>query len=481
MNQIVPFSPSGTALANSIPPIREVRTKLKLPTYHADQARAFWKFHGHRYKLLRCGRRWGKTDMGKVWIADALARGWPCAWYAPQHKVWSEAYSELADVVMPILGPGSSKGGAVMRGISGGRVDFWTLENTIAGRGRHYKRVVVDEGAFTKNGDNRTDGSMMTMFEKVIKPTLFDLGGELLVMSNSAGKVSDNFLYQISPADDGGDPGGAKYHFIEYHAPTHMNPLLPKREAGESIISWLARREAELDSLKTDNDPLVFEQEYRAEFVDWSGVAFFSPDKWLVGDKPVAYPLHCDQVFATIDTAVKTGYEHDGTAVIYWARDMTHPLWKLTILDWDIQKIEGGSLISWLPGVFIQLENFAKQLNARSGSLGAWIEDKGSGTVLLQQARNKGFKAHPIDTALTSMGKDERALNASPHHYLGKIKISDLAFNKVTTYNRRTLNHFTEQVKSFRMADPDADKREDDLLDCYCYGITIALGNREGF
>ena len=342
-----------------------------------------------------------------------------------------------------------------MRGINGGRVDFWTLENTIAGRGRFYKRVVVDEAAFTKNGDNRTDGTMMTMFEKVIKPTLFDLGGEILVMSNSAGKVSENFLYQISP--QGGD-GKGQYHFVEHHAPTFLNPILPKREAGESIFDWMARRKAELESLKTDNDPLVYAQEHLAEFVDWSGVAFFSPDKWMVLERPVAYPLHCDVVFATIDTAIKTGYEHDGTAVIYWALDKTNPLWRLTVLDWDIQKIEGGSLSVWLPGVYTQLEVFAKQCCARGGAFGAWIEDKGSGTVLLQQAKNRGWKAFPIDTALTGMGKDERALNASPHHYLGRIKISEIAYNKVTTYNRQTQNHFTEQVKSFRMADKDADK-----------------------
>jgi hypothetical protein len=106
---------------------------------------------------------------------------------------------------------------------------------------------------------------------------------------------------------------------------------------------------------------------------------------------------------------------------------------------------------------------------------------KGSGTVLLQQARNRGMKAHAIESALTAMGKDERALNASPHHYLGEVKITDVALNKVTTYNRQTFNHFTEQVTSFRMADKHANKREDDLLDCYVYGIAIALGNSEGF
>jgi len=58
-------------------------------------------------------------------------------------------------------------------------------------------------------------------------------------------------------------------------------------------------------------------------------------------------------------------------------------------------------------------------------------------------------------------------LSVSGYHYRGLCKITDAAFNKVTTYNRRTLNHFTEQVNSFRMADKDASKREDDLTDAY--------------
>jgi hypothetical protein len=83
-----------------------------------------------------------------------------------------------------------------MRMKTGGRLDFWTLENSIAGRGRRYHRIVIDEAAFTKDGDNKVDGSMMELWEKSIKPTLYDYGGEALVSSNSAGKNSDNFLLQ---------------------------------------------------------------------------------------------------------------------------------------------------------------------------------------------------------------------------------------------------------------------------------------------
>jgi hypothetical protein len=146
----------------------------------------------HRFKALRCGRRFGKTDFAKIWIAEALVRGLECAWFPPQHMTWSEVYSDLADTLRPVLDT-SSKAAAVIRTRTGGRLDFWSLENTIAGRGRRYHRVAIDEAAFAKDGDNRVDGTMMATWEKAIKPTLYDYGGEALVCSNSAGKNPDNF------------------------------------------------------------------------------------------------------------------------------------------------------------------------------------------------------------------------------------------------------------------------------------------------
>jgi hypothetical protein len=422
------------------------------------------------------------TDFGKLWLMDAVVRGGICAWYAPEHKTWSEAYSQMVDHLGPLIAPtGSSKNAGVIRLKNGGRIDWWTMGSPISGRGRFYHRVVIDEAAFGKDGDKTVDGSTMAMWDLAIEPTLHDYGGEVLIMSNSAGKNPDNFLYMISP--EGGD-GEGQHGFVEHHATMADNPLLPHRKPGESYVDWQVRRTEVLAERKRTRDPLAYAQEDMAEFVDWSGKAFFTTDKWMINDQPVAYPKTCDGVFATIDTAIKTGYENDGTAVVYWAIDKSRPPGhgKLIILDWDIIKIEGASLVTWLPGVYKNLAEMALTCGSRSGDrLGAFIEDKGSGTVLLQQAARAGWKAHPIDSALTAMGKDERALNASPYHYQGLVKIADVAWTKTTTYNGQTRNHFTEQVQSFRMADKDAGKRQDDLLDAYTYGISVALGGGEGF
>jgi hypothetical protein len=432
---------------------------------------AFLALRDHRFKALRCGRRFGKTDFAKTWIKEGLVQGFEIAWFAPQHKTWSEVYSELASTMAPLINHASKTAG-VMRFKTGGRLDFWSLENPIAGRGRRYHRIVIDEAAFGKDGDNKLDGSTMEIWEKSIKPTLYDFGGEALVCSNSAGKNPDNFFYNICT--------DAQYGFKEHHAPTMGNPLLPKRVQNESMEDWLVRRDKLQADLVRENDPLVYAQEYLAEFVDWSGVAFFSRDKLLEQGLPVSYPSHCDGVFAVIDTASKTGTEHDATAVTYFAINRHSSGAPLIVLDWDIAQIEGAILENWLPSVFKRLEELATVCRARSGALGAWIEDKNSGTILLQQAHRRHMGARPIDTKLTAMGKDERAISVSGYVHQGQVKYSDHAFNKVATYKRKSRNHLLDQVESFRIGDKDSD-REDDLLDTFCYGISISLGNSDGF
>jgi len=54
------------------------------------------------------------------------------------------------------------------------------------------------------------------------------------------------------------------------------------------------------------------------------------------------------------------------------------------------------------------------------------------------------------------------------------------AFNKTTVYKRKSRNHLGDQIESFRIGDKD-NQREDDLLDTFCYGIALALGDGSGF
>ena len=185
------------------------------------------------------------------------------------------------------------------------------------------------------------------------------------------------------------------------------------------------------------------------------------------------------RVFAVIDTASKTGTDNDATAVTFFAVDRVGRI-PLLILDWNIVQIEGAFLETWLPEVFATLEELARFCHARCGSIGAFIEDKNSGTILLQQALRRQMLARAIDSKLTAMGKDERAISVSGYVHRESVKYTNRAFEKTVIYKRRSRNHLLDQVESFRVGDRGSD-REDDLLDTFCYGIALALGKNEGF
>lgn len=437
--------------------------KVVLPTLHADQVRA-WELPG-RFKAVRCGRRWGKTEWLKTVACDSVATGEFNALFTPSYKYLSEPYNGIADILGPIK-ERSSKTEGIIKCIGGGQMDFWTLEDDRAGRGRRYHNVFMDECAFTN--PNMTD-----IWEQAIKPTLLDYGGRAYALSNTNGNDPDNFFYRIC--------NDKKYGFVEFHAPSRNNPLIPLRRRGESELDWLARREAEFEAIRLNNHPLVYQQEYLAEWVDWSGIAFFSSSKLLMDGKPMPYPGKCDGIFAVIDSATKTGKDNDGTAVVWCALTNRLERGRLQVLDWDVTKIEGSLLEAWLPSVLQRGEELARQCGARNGFAGVWIEDKDSGQILLQQSIRKGLNVRSIDSKLTSAGKDQRCISISGYVHQELVKMSDVAYEKVTQYNGTTRNHLLSQITGFRVGDKQAATRADDLLDAWVYSVAISLGNSQGW
>lgn len=456
---LAPFGPQLTPDVSALPG-QTTTARVELPVFHKAQAKLRWLMTGNRFVAARCGRRFGKNVIGESTAADDICKGRRVGWFAPENKRLRDSFNVIRDLVESVL-KRSDKTDGIIETINGGRLECWSLEDENAGRSRKYHRAIFDEAAFTKP-------KTIDIWTKSVKPTLLDYGGRALIMSNTNGIDPENFFYEIchNPA----------HGFVQFHAPTHSNPFLPREEVAK---------------LKADNLPLVYEQEYLAEFVDWSGAAFFSRDSLLVNGQPVEDPHICEAVFATIDTATKTGKKNDGTGVVYWALVRNNvvpvgadgkvgPRYRLVILDWDLIQIEGALLETWLPGIYTNLNEFARTCRSNRGSLGAFIEDKNSGTILIQQAQKKKLPAIPIESELTALGKDERSISVSTYVYRGLVKISKRAYDRVKNYKGTTRNHLIGQVVGFRVGDKDA-TREDDLLDCFTYGIAVALGNAEGF
>jgi hypothetical protein len=95
--------------------------RISLGPLHLGQLNAHWGLRPHRFKALRCGRRFGKTEFAKTWISQGLVQGEECAWFAPQHMTWSEVYLDLTQMLRPILDT-SSRTPPVIRLSNGGRI-----------------------------------------------------------------------------------------------------------------------------------------------------------------------------------------------------------------------------------------------------------------------------------------------------------------------------------------------------------------------
>jgi hypothetical protein len=65
--------------------------RISLAQLHFGQLMAHWALQSHRFRALRCGRRYGKTEFAKNWIAQGLVQGEECAWFAPQHMTWTRS------------------------------------------------------------------------------------------------------------------------------------------------------------------------------------------------------------------------------------------------------------------------------------------------------------------------------------------------------------------------------------------------------
>ena len=420
--------------------------RIKIPTLHASQARVYNR--RARRNAIRCGRRWGKTKQIVTLASNAAAKGLKVGIFAPEHKQWTEIFEDIKACLAPILSR-VNKSDGILRTITGGHVDFWHLTgNDLAARGREYDLILIDEAAFTK------DNEMLGIWEKSIVPTMATRpDADVWIFSTPNGMNPENFFWLVC-----NDPGMG---FKQFHQPSSSNPIVSKE--------WLETERARMH-------PSVYAQEILAEWVDWSGIAFFGLDKWLLDGFPVQYPTHCDSVFAVIDSAIKTGSANDGTAVSYYARNKYHGT-PVILLDWDIVQIEADLLTTWVPNVVLpRVRDLAQQCGAREGVKGVWVEDKGSGTVLLQRAARASWPLIPIDSKFTALGKDERAIAVSGHHYNGKCIMSEFAHNKTVNYKGVTRNHMITQVTSYRLGDKDAAKRADDLMDTYCYGLFLALG-----
>lgn len=189
-----------------------------------------------RFNVVKCGRRFGKTELTKELAINPMLDGFPVAYYTPTYKDLYDVWNDLKFTLHEVI---ESKDETVkqIKLITGGILDMWSLEDPNNGRGRKYKRVIIDEAEKAKR--------LKEAWEQTIRATLTDYKGDAWFMSTP--KFGRTYFKKLAlmPLTD---PNWASWKKSSYENP-YMDP-------------------AEIDEARNQLDELTFECEYMAEDVD---------------------------------------------------------------------------------------------------------------------------------------------------------------------------------------------------------------------
>lgn len=171
--------------------------KIRVPSIesvlHASQREVYRSLA--RFSVLEIGRRWGKTTFGMQLGIETAIHGKKCGWFAPSYKYLADPVREFERALKPVL-KRHDRVEKRMEFATGGSIDFWTLEDVDAGRGRSYDRIVIDEAGFAPN--------LLEAWRASMRPTLADRRGSALFLGTPKGTGDFHRLFLEAESDTSG-------------------------------------------------------------------------------------------------------------------------------------------------------------------------------------------------------------------------------------------------------------------------------------
>lgn len=196
-----------------------------------------------RFNVVNCGRRFGKSVLGLNRLTTPETLPYPQAWFSPTYKMLLEIWREAVEVFAPITKRKNVQERRV-EFITGGMVEFWSLDKPDSARGRKYKRVIIDEAALVVD--------LMGIFQSVIRPMLVDYKGDAWMLSTPKGRNGFWQMYQLGIDAQQTD-------WQSWTKPTSANPYIA---------------DSEIEAMRANMPELIFKQEIEAMFLDDAGGVF---------------------------------------------------------------------------------------------------------------------------------------------------------------------------------------------------------------
>lgn len=203
-------------------------TEITLPKPHDGQQNVINS--PARFKVVMCGRRWGKSLISKSLSIEDILHGKQVAYITPTYQLAKIFFDEIATLLPNNLFK-TNRSDLVVSSINGGNLRFFTGEKLDNLRGLKFHRVIIDEASFISDLENGWNNS--------IRPTLTDYKGRAMFISTPRGK---NFFFSLFMK--GGENQWAAFKYTTYD-----NPYIDPKE---------------IDDAKRMLPNAVFEQEYLA-------------------------------------------------------------------------------------------------------------------------------------------------------------------------------------------------------------------------
>jgi len=269
---------------------------------------------------VRLSRRWGKSFFITRLLCETAINGYPAGYFAPTYKLLREVFEECRRRLLPIIAS-ANLSDKVIRLVTGGHIDFWTLEDPDAGRSRKYKLVAIDEAGMARNlGD---------VYNNAIRATLTDYQGSLWLAGTPKGK---GFFYTAWAK--GQDPDATKW--ASWQMPTITNTTVP----GMALEMEEARREM---------PERAFRQEHLAEFLEDAGGVFLGVDEIIQPVRSTASAASIGIDIAKVeDFTVLCALSANGDQV-----DME----RFNRMDWDRQQAKMVAFIQRHPGASVYMDS----------------------------------------------------------------------------------------------------------------------------
>lgn len=194
--------------------------------------------------MVACGRRFGKTEVGKLTVMELALRGKQTWWLAPTYAMAGQVWRDMKTMIKPMsaIGIQISESERRLDVGSGGLIAVRSAHHPDYLRGAGLDYVVLDEAAFMEP----------RVWPEVVRPMLMERGGGALFLSTPFGRNWFWELYKIGLDPD--EPDWASFHFTSLD-----NPLIPR---------------AEFEAIRRVTPQRIWREEYLAEFIEDAGQVF---------------------------------------------------------------------------------------------------------------------------------------------------------------------------------------------------------------